>query len=107
MNQPAMMYLKDTEHNNLSDCWIPFKFSSHSCYMTDWKKNYAYITLHHYVSSYWFFPSHRSVMRNGMQQSKLHPRCLFQLSVAPFALPLTPTSSLVAWVALVWSLLSG
>lgn len=59
------------------------------------------------MSSNQFFSSYRSVLRNGMQQTEQLHLCLFQLSVALSAFPLTPISSLVDWAALVWSLLSG
>lgn len=82
-----------------------FWLNSHNCYLAMTGKYFT--TLHHYISFYRFFSSHRSVMRRGVQPSKLLLLCLFQLFVAPSALPRTPTSLLVDLGGLVWSLLSG
>lgn len=73
--------------------------------MTD--ENILSTLFYNTVSSNQFFPSYRSVLRNRMQQTEQLHLCLFQLSVALSALPLTPISSLVDWAALAWSLLSG
>lgn len=62
------------------------------------------------TKTFWFSqsaPFHRSALRNKGQPFSPPPLCLFQLSVAPSAPRLTPTSSPEDSGASVWSWLSG
>ena len=80
------------------------------CVKPTWLLCVYYLIVQHMSILYILLPvfsSRRCVMRKKVQKSKLLPPCLFWRSDALIVSPPTPTSSLVDWVASVWSLHSG